>query len=115
MKPKRSALLLSMLVSFSAVAFASSSISTGPITAALCSVRMIVVQVLPTLALVLFFLAGLAYAAGQVFGAETKARAQNWAMSLIVGGIVGIMLAVMAPIMVGAFVPALSGASVPTC
>jgi len=115
MKLQRYAMLALVLAAFSGLTFAASTVSVGPINSALCSVKQIVVAVLPTLALVLFFLAGLAYAAGQAFGAETKAKAQGWAMSLILGGIIGIILAVIAPIIIGAFVPALSGASVPIC
>jgi len=70
----------------------------------LCYFKILVTGVLPTLALILFLFAGLAYAAGQAFGAETKAKAQGWAMSLLVGGIIGIVLAVLAPILVQIFV-----------
>jgi len=70
----------------------------------LCYFKILVTGVLPTLSLILFLFAGLAYAAGQAFGAETKAKAQGWAMSLLVGGIIGIVLAVLAPILVQIFV-----------
>ena len=70
----------------------------------LCDIKTLIVQVIPTIALIMFLLAGLAYAAGQAFGAETKAKAQGWAMSLLVGGIVGIIIAVLAPTLVDIFV-----------
>jgi len=80
------------------------------IAAGLCSFKILVVGVLPTLALILFLFAGLSYAAGQAFGAETKAKAQGWAMSLLVGGIIGIILAVLAPILASIFVGMATGA-----
>jgi len=71
---------------------------------ALCGFQTLVYTILPTLALIMFLFAGLAYAAGQVFGAEMRAKAQGWAMSLLVGGILGIFIAVLAPILVQIFV-----------
>ncbi|QLJ52204.1 MAG: hypothetical protein Sv326_0029 [Candidatus Fermentimicrarchaeum limneticum] len=71
---------------------------------ALCGFQTLVYTILPTLALIMFLFAGLAYAAGQVFGAEMRAKAQGWAMSLLVGGILGIFIAVLAPILVSIFV-----------
>ena len=79
------------------------SIATSLATA-ICTVKWLVYGLLPTIALVMFMLAGLAYAAGQAFGAETKARAQNWAMNLLVGGVVGIVLAIIAPAILNIFV-----------
>ena len=73
------------------------------IRVALCGFQTLVYTILPTLALIMFLFAGLAYAAGQVFGAEMRAKAQGWAMSLLVGGIVGIFIAVLAPILVQIF------------
>ena len=109
MKARRYALLFAATLAFSGLAFA--TISAGGVNSALCQIKDLVVAVLPTLALILFFLAGIAYAAGQAFGAETKAKAQGWAMSMLVGGIIGILLAVIAPVIVGAFVGSLSNGS----
>jgi hypothetical protein len=87
---------------------AGSSVSTSAmasnIRGALCGFQVLVYTILPTLALIMFLFAGLAYAAGQVFGAEMRAKAQGWSMSLLVGGIVGIFIAVLAPILVNIFV-----------
>jgi hypothetical protein len=99
------ALLLGVV---SAAAVTPTSMATD-IAKGLCSFKILVVGVLPTLALILFLFAGLAYAAGQAFGAETKAKAQGWAMSLLVGGIIGIILAVLAPILASIFVGMATG------
>ena len=84
--------------------FASTSAMASTIAAALCDFQVLVYTILPTLALIMFLFAGLAYAAGQVFGAEMRAKAQGWSMSLLVGGIIGIFIAVLAPILVQIFV-----------
>lgn len=73
------------------------------ITTALCGIRSLIIGIVPTISLILILLAGLAYAAGQAFGAETKAKAQGWAMSMLVGGIIGILLVIIAPFVVDTF------------
>ncbi|QLJ52203.1 MAG: hypothetical protein Sv326_0028 [Candidatus Fermentimicrarchaeum limneticum] len=106
------ALVLYMgVASATAVTSMASAIATG-----LCYFRVLVTGVLPTLSLILFLFAGLAYAAGQAFGAETKAKAQGWAMSLLVGGIIGIVLAVLAPVLVEIFISmSMGGMVTPAC
>jgi hypothetical protein len=111
----RMAALLSLFLAMGLVSATSSVTTSGmasQIAAGLCQFKILVLGVLPTLALILFLFAGLAYAAGQAFGAETKAKAQGWAMSLLVGGIIGIVLAVLAPILVNIFISMTTGMSV---
>ncbi len=96
-----------------AAAAQGSAVASG-ITSQLCQIRNLIVGIIPTIALIMFLLAGLVYAAGQTFGAEMKAKAQGWAMSLLVGGIIGIVLAVVAPMLVDTFMNmggGMSGAS----
>jgi len=81
----------------------------------ICTVKYLIFGLLPTIALVMFLLAGLVYAAGQAFGAETKAKAQGWAMSLLVGGIIGIVLVVLAPALLSIFVSGTAMDSFNTC
>jgi hypothetical protein len=95
--------LLALLLFLNVASATVTSIATS-LAKAICSVKWLVYGLLPTVALVMFLLAGLAYAAGQAFGAETKARAQNWAMNLLVGGVVGIVLAIIAPAILSIFV-----------
>jgi hypothetical protein len=108
------AILSLLLVAGIASAAASTSITNmaSAIAAGLCGFKVLVTGVLPTLSLILFLFAGLAYAAGQAFGAETKAKAQGWAMSLLVGGIIGIVLAVLAPILATIFINMSTGTMV---
>ena len=101
-----------LLTCLSTQVFAVSTIASmaSGIKTALCAFQTLVYTILPTLALIMFLFAGLAYASGQVFGAEMRAKAQGWAMSLLVGGIIGIVLAVLAPILVTVFVGMSTGA-----
>ena len=105
------------LLLMSGLLAAQSSVASN-ISNQLCNIRNLITGIIPTIALIMFLLAGLAYAAGQTFGAEMKAKAQGWAMSLLVGGIVGILIAVVAPFLVNVFIGmggGISGATVATC
>ena len=93
------ALLLAMGVAAATVTSVASALAVQ-----ICTIRYLIYGLLPTVALVMFLLAGLVYAAGQAFGAETKAKAQGWAMSLLVGAIIGIVLVILAPALLSVFV-----------
>ncbi|MCS7109788.1 MAG: hypothetical protein NZ903_03255, partial [Candidatus Micrarchaeota archaeon] len=67
------------------------------ITDAICDVYNVVNDVLPVMAFVLFVLAGVAYAAGNFFGAEMRARAIGWAMNMVTGAIIALLLSSVAP------------------
>ena len=50
----------------------------------------------PIIAFTMLILGGLIYAAGQVMGAETRARANVWATAMVTGGIIGLLIAASA-------------------
>ncbi len=56
--------------------------------------------ILPTIAFVLFVLSGVAYAAGNFFGAEMRARAVGYAMNMITGAIIALILSIIGPTIV---------------
>ncbi|MEW5995996.1 MAG: hypothetical protein AB1657_00165 [Candidatus Micrarchaeota archaeon] len=45
----------------------------------------------------LVIMAAIVYAAGQVLGAETRARASVWATAMVVGAVMGILIYVLLP------------------
>ena len=47
--------------------------------------------------MLLIILAAVIYAAGQIMGAETRARANVWATACVVGALIAILIAVIAP------------------
>ncbi|MCX6778516.1 MAG: hypothetical protein NT157_06600 [Candidatus Micrarchaeota archaeon] len=61
-------------------------------------------EVVPIVALLLFILAGAIYAIGQVLGSETRARATVWATAMLVGGIIGLIIAASAQFFLETFV-----------
>ncbi len=59
--------------------------------------------IVPVVALLMFIVAGAIYAAGQIMGAETRARANVWSTAMLVGGIIGLILAASAQYFVEVF------------
>ena len=52
---------------------------------------------LPVAAMLMLVLAGVIYAAGQMMGAETRARANVWATAALTGALIAILIVVVAP------------------
>lgn len=68
------------------------------IQAAICAIVNIVKMVMGAVMLILVVLAAIIYAAGQVLGAETRARANVWATSMFVGAIIGGLIYLIIPV-----------------
>ncbi len=59
--------------------------------------------VVPIVAFSMLLLGGIIYAAGQIMGAETRARANVWATAMLTGGIIGLLIAASAPYIIWFF------------
>ena len=94
--------LLFSLVSL-ALSFADTTTATQTLSAAICAIYDIVKNLLPIFGFVLFVLAGVVYAGGNFFGAETRAKAQGWAMNMIVGALIAFIISILGPVLLGAF------------
>ena len=79
--------------------FAVSGISS--VTSAMTSLCGGLKTMLPVAAMMMIILAGVIYAAGQMMGAETRARANVWATAALVGAIIAILIVVIAPPVLG--------------
>ena len=66
----------------------------------LCSVYDTLNNIIPTVAFLLFALAGASYAIGQFFGAEIRAKSQVWAMSMVSGAVIGMLIVMFAKIII---------------
>ena len=58
-------------------------------------------SMVPVAAMLMVLLASVIYAVGQMMGAETRARANVWATSCLTGALIGIMISVVAPGVLG--------------
>jgi len=86
------------LIALASVAFAASTSSVAStINQQLIDLVNMLRNIVPVISLGLFVFAGIIYAIGQVFDVQTRQKAQNWAMAMIVGGIIGIIIVIIAP------------------
>lgn len=71
----------------------------GPDTleAALSDLCKDIQSLIPVTAMLLVITAAVVYSAGQMFGAETRARANVWATSCLTGAVIGIIISQVAP------------------
>lgn len=53
-------------------------------------------SILPVAAMMMLILGGVIYAAGQMLGAETRARANVWATACLTGALIAILIVVVA-------------------
>lgn len=71
--------------------------ATGYLCVALNDLCADIRNLIPVAAMLLIVTAAVVYAIGQMFGAETRARATVWATSCLTGAVIGIIIATVAP------------------
>jgi len=89
-------------------AAAASSAGVSGVTASASELCAGLVSLLPVAAMLMVALAGVVYAAGQMMGAETRARAGTWATACLAGAIMAILIAAIGPAVVGTIYPGIS-------
>ena len=75
--------------------FAVSGLSA--VSSAMQSLCQGLTQMLPVAAMLMIVMAGVIYAAGQMMGAETRARTNVWATAALTGALMAILISVVAP------------------
>ncbi len=94
------------LAIFCAISFAQDGLGAiGCAAGCMCYQLM---QVLPVVSMLMIIGAGVVYAAGQMMGAETRARANTWATAMLIGAVIGILIVVVAPNVLGILYPSAS-------
>ena len=88
-----------VLAALMASVFATSALDT--VTSAISSLCSGLTTLLPVAAMLMIILAGVIYAAGQMMGAETRARANVWATACLTGALIAILITVIAPSVLG--------------
>lgn len=97
MKTRNIALkLFSILLSAQAI-YSQSSGGFTSVRDAVLQMYADLTDVLPVISMLLVISAGVTYTAGQLTGAETRARANTWATAMLVGAIIGIVIVTVAP------------------
>jgi hypothetical protein len=93
--------LLSMAMVLAFITAASASNATQYLYQALSELCKQIQQLIPVAAMLLVVCAAVIYALGQMFGAETRARATVWATSCLTGAVIGVLIASIAPSVLG--------------
>lgn len=87
--------LLGVVSSFLIIQFASAQASG--VSSAICTIFRDITSVIFVLALTLVILGGTLYAGANLLPAQTKGAMQGYGMSMVVGGVVGIIIVLAAP------------------
>jgi hypothetical protein len=93
------AILMMAVILLSSVAVATSALSN--VTDAVKSLCRGLKDLLPVAAMLMIVVAGVIYAAGQVMGAETRARANVWATAALTGALIAVLIYAVAPAILG--------------
>jgi cation transporter-like permease len=94
--------MLLLAAMFAGVVLASaqaSTFNTAPVQQTLCNVISAVQEVVGVIAILLFVLGGVMYAIAHMMpsAGQLRGNLQGWSMGMIVGGIVGLILVILAP------------------
>ncbi len=72
-----------------------------------CMCRQLL-DILPIVAMLMIIGAGIVYAAGQIMGAETRARASQWGTAMLIGAVIAILIVTVAPPILSTMYPTVS-------
>lgn len=61
-------------------------------------------SMVPIISVILVVIAGLVYSIGKVLGQEYRAKTETWATTIVIGAVLGLILALSAPFIVGVLV-----------
>ena len=89
----------------------------GTLTSQLCGIVNGVRTVIGVIALVMFLVGGVLYAVGHFMPAagQVKASMQGWAMGMILGGVIGVILVILAPFIISTILSFGSGLTALQC
>jgi len=86
-----------LLIGLLAIAFATQSTVLTSLNSAVLALCQGLKSLLPIAIMLMIIFAGVVYAAGQMMGAETRARATVWATAALTGALIGVLIYAIAP------------------
>lgn len=89
-------IFLAAVMVLSSISVADTSVLSN-VTSAVTSLCQGLKSLLPVAAMLMIVIAGVIYAAGQVMGAETRARANVWATAALTGALIAVLIYAIAP------------------
>jgi hypothetical protein len=84
------------------------------IEAGLCELYCLVKSALTIVVFLMIVAAAIIYAGGQILGAETRARASVWATSMFIGALIGVLIYIIMPLVLGVMDPSIATAGGPS-
>jgi uncharacterized membrane protein len=84
-----------------AVGIASANSGLGRLQTTVGDLCTALQTLLPVVAMLMVVVAGVIYAAGQIMGAETRARANVWATAALTGALIALLIYAIAPTVLG--------------
>ena len=109
---RKTTMLLGLAILSTAAFAATSLVGISNVNAAVTALCCGLTSLLPVAAMLMIVIAGVIYAAGQVMGAETRARANVWATAALTGALIGILIYAVAPSVLNVIYSGSSGSSV---
>jgi len=94
---------LALFAIFIGIIAAQVSSDGSSIKSGVCMLADTAKAIMASVIFALIIMAAVVYAAGQVFGAETRSRATVWATAMIIGAVIGILIFVLVPQILQAF------------
>jgi hypothetical protein len=97
-------LIAVLLLNFTGVAFATEETTTAGATGLQTALKNLCEtsrSLLAVGAMLMIILAAAVYAVGQILGAETRARASVWATAMLTGAVIGIIIYIVVPWIIG--------------
>jgi len=88
------------LLFFAALIFSTSLVSAGGVAQTMFAINNLcssMTSLLPVAGMLMIMVGAVVYAAGQVMGAETRARANVWATTCLTGALVAMLIAAISP------------------
>ncbi len=108
-------ILMSLIIAVNMVTLASAQITA--LSSQLCALVSDIRMIVGVFTLALFLIGGVLYAAAHFMPAagQIKSNMQGWAMGMIIGGVVGLILVIIAPYIVKAIAGFSAGNVTLTC
>jgi len=90
------------MLALASMLYAQASSPLSNVAAAMSDLCTGVKTLIPVASMLMLVIAAVIYAAGQMMGAETRARANVWATAALVGALIGVLIVAIAPAVIGA-------------
>lgn len=110
-------MVLPVLAQTTTIPPGSSTSASGAVVIQLCSIVLAVRTIVGVMALTMFLMGAILYSIGHFLpvAGQVKASMQGWSMGMIMGGIIGVILVIIAPFIITTLINFGSGLTALQC